>query len=76
MRLRAYLTATGESARAFAVRSGVPHRSVLNVLERGTCTATTALAIIRASHEHPTPGGGTIALEDLVVEDDAEGDAA
>lgn len=69
MQLRAYLDALDESAEDFAARSGVPLRTIYRVRDRDGCNARTALAIIRASHEKPTPGGGTIALEDLVIED-------
>ena len=76
MKLPAYLIETGESAREFAARAGLPHRTVLNVAERGTCTATTALAIIRASQSRPTRDGISVSLEDLVIDSDAAQGAA
>ena len=69
MRLRAYLAVREESARAFAVRAGLQERTVQRLVEGDGCNAATALAIIRASQEQPTPNGGTVELEDLVVAD-------
>jgi hypothetical protein len=66
MTLSEYLLATRESGSAFARRAGVPIRTINRVCAGDGCTATTALAIIRATHHNPTPGGGSVSLEDLV----------
>ena len=65
MRLVEYLDAIGESAPQFAVRSGVRYRTLRNVLSGDGCHAATALRIIKATRELPTPNGGTVTLEDL-----------
>lgn len=78
MRLADYLAAREkqESIPEFSRRSGVPYRTVHNVASGGRCRVDTALAIIRATVEQPAPGGGTVALEDLVVERDGHQGAA
>ncbi len=68
MKLTAYLRARGESENAFALRAGVDQRTINRIAHGEQCIAETALKIIRASHDAPTPGGGTICLEDLVPE--------
>lgn len=68
MKLVDYLTAKGESQAAFARRAALDQRTINRICNGDGCSAETALAIIRASHADPTPGGGTIGLEDLVVE--------
>ena len=76
VRLREYLQAIGENQTDFAARASqfgvdVSQTTVSRIVLGGGCNAGTALAIIRASHERPTPGGGTISLEDLALEDAA-----
>lgn len=68
MRLTDYLKETGESEAAFARRAGVQQRTVNRICSGAGCNAATALAIIRATAEQKTPGGGCVALEDLVLE--------
>ena len=70
VRLGTYLAAGGESARAFAARAGVLHRTVLQVIHGEVrCNVATAAAIIRATRDRPTPDGGTVTLEDLIPTD-------
>ena len=68
MKLAKYLEARGESAEAFARRSGL-NRATVGVIVRGTSIprTDTALAIVKASREEPAPDGGTVTFEDLVV---------
>jgi len=68
MDINEYLDARDERQAAFARRAGLQQRTVNRVCLGGGCSASTALQIIKASHAEPTPGGGTISLEDLVVE--------
>ena len=68
MKLSKYLEQRSESQNAFARRAEIPQKTVNRVCNGEGCSATTALAIIRASHREPTPGGGTVSLEDLVLE--------
>jgi hypothetical protein len=58
MTLDEYLRQTGESARAFAKRSGVARPILARIKAGGGCHATTALAIIKATD-------GQISLEDV-----------
>lgn len=67
MDLRTYLHARGESQRAFGRRAGVPQKTVNRIAAGAACSNPTALAIIRATVDRPTPGGGTVSLEDLVA---------
>ena len=69
MLLADYLAALQESAPAFATRSGVRYRTLRNVLAGDGCHASTAMRIIRATRDRPTPDGGTVTLEDLIPTD-------
>lgn len=71
MKLVDYLEARKEPQAAFARRAGLGQRVVNRICLGGDCSAPTALAVIRASHAEPTPGGGTVGLEDLVTSDGA-----
>lgn len=77
MRLADYLSSRRESQSAFAIRATllsnyeVSQRTVSRICEGSGCNSGTALAIIVASHAEPAPGGGTVALQDLVAEDSA-----
>lgn len=74
MKLKDYLDRRGETQAAFAERAArisgadISQRTISRVCGGDGCTAATALAIIRATHDEPTPGGGTVALEDLVTD--------
>ncbi len=80
MRLADYLDTRGESQEAFAKRAGVheptgrgiSQRTVSRIASGGSCNASTALAIIRATRAEPSPDGGTVMLEDLAVSDGDE----
>lgn len=83
MNLADYLAAVNESQTAFAERASkyrpeqpIAQRTISRITLGESCGADIALAIIRASHDRPTPGGGTIALEDLVVSKDSNGATA
>ncbi len=65
MKLASYLGARKESEAAFARRSGATQRTINRVCAGAGCNADTALKIIRATHDEPTPGNGTVGLEDL-----------
>ena len=70
MKLSRYLGERGESQAGFARRAGLDQRTVNRVARGEGCNAETALTIIRASHDQPTPGGGSVSLEDLVPDGD------
>lgn len=84
MRLVDYLEARDESQEAFAKRAsrheptgrGISQRTVSRIAAGGSCNATTALAIIRATRQEPAPDGGTVMLEDLAVADGDESEGA
>jgi predicted transcriptional regulator len=65
MRLTAYLEAIGESPRAFADRNGIQRTTIYRICNGGSCSATTALAIVRATKRKRARGGGYVRLEDL-----------
>ena len=81
MRLRDYLRASEETQAEFAERasrhrpSGEPimQTTISRIAAGSDCSAEIALAIVRATAEKPTLAGGTVTLEDLVVEDEHEG---
>lgn len=70
MRLPEYLTATGESHRAFARRAGVTQQTIQVLASDPTVgtTVTTARKIVHASREQPASGdavNGVISYEEL-----------
>lgn len=62
-----YLRARNESENAFAKRAGLEQRSLSRALRRGSCSLRFAYMIVQASRKEPTPEGGTITYEDLLV---------
>lgn len=75
MTLNAYLAKRGESRTAFARRADIPQRTMNRVCNGEGCRAATAHAIITASEDSPTDGGGTITLAELVVDEGAGAEA-
>jgi hypothetical protein len=57
----------GETETDFAIRAGLPQKTVNNICRGTMPRGPTALAIIEASENHPTPGGETVSLADLVA---------
>ena len=71
MKLEAYLQERDESKYSLAARSGVKRQTITSICLGGGSSATTALALIKAT-------GGVVTLEDLVPApqtDDAAGAA-
>jgi len=66
MTLNDYLAARDESQNAFSKRSGVPQRTVCRICADGVCSMRNAAKVVKATKEHPSPGGGTVGYEDLV----------
>ena len=77
MRVKEYLEARGESQAAFAKRAteyleaGVSQRTVSRAAAGEGVHAVNAWAMIEASKAEPAPDGGTVTLEDFVLEDAA-----
>ena len=67
MKLLRYLAERGISETAFARESGLDQRTINRIVKGQEPTASTALRIIRASRRRPAPRGGTVSLEDLVL---------
>ncbi len=63
--LQEYLDAREESPSAFSRRLGVTVSTVYSWLTGVIPRADTALKIIEASRDEPTPDGGTVTLRDL-----------
>lgn len=72
MRLSEYLAAIDCSEAEFARRTDIPQRTINRICNGSVrCRIDTAHAIVRATHEHPTPSGGVVTFEELVPRESA-----
>lgn len=67
MQLDSYLAARGESNKEFAARCGVSSRTIARVRAGDGCRLELAARIVQETFANPAPGGGSVALDDLVA---------